>query len=50
MPFGLTNAEATFHREMHFTFKYLINKIIIIYLDDMIIFLEKREEHVKHVV
>lgn len=35
---------------MDFDFKNLINKIIVVYLDDMIIFSKHREDHVKHVV
>jgi len=38
MPFILSNARATFQRAMDHTFGDLINKIILIYLDDITIF------------
>ena len=38
MPFGLINARATFQRAMDEAFKGLINKCIVIYMDDLTIF------------
>eukprot|EP00253_Pinus_taeda_P017021 PITA_17021 len=45
MPFGLINAGATFQKEMDVAFKGLINKIIVVYLDDITVFSKKRSNH-----
>eukprot|EP00253_Pinus_taeda_P011751 PITA_11751 len=45
MPFGLINAGATFQRAMDIAFKGLINKTIVIYLDDITIFSKKISNH-----
>lgn len=49
MTFGLTNAPATFQHMMNEIFKDLAGVIVIIYLDDILIFSENEEEHVEHV-
>jgi len=46
MPFGLINAGATFQRAMDVTFKGLVGKCIIIYMDDLTVFSKRREDHV----
>ena len=38
MPFGLINVGATFQRLMHHSFADFNNKIIVMYLDDLIVF------------
>lgn len=48
MPFGLSNDGATFQRAMDHVFSDLINKIILIYLDDITIFFKIREDHFCH--
>ena len=48
MPFGLINAGATFHRAMDIDFRGLIGHSVVVYLDDVTIFLKKREEHTFH--
>ena len=45
MPFGLVNAGATFQRAMDIAFKGLINRSVVIYLDDIIVFSKKRANH-----
>ncbi|KAH9315420.1 hypothetical protein KI387_024047, partial [Taxus chinensis] len=45
MPFGLTNLGATFQRAMDTAFGELINKVILIYLDDLTVFTRMMEEH-----
>ena len=40
MPFGLINVGATFQRVMDIDFRGLLQKSVVIYLDDITIFLE----------
>jgi len=47
MPFGLINVGATFQRAMDITFKGLINKTVVIYLDDITVYSKKRGDHLK---
>eukprot|EP00253_Pinus_taeda_P015481 PITA_15481 len=47
MPFGLINAGATFQRAMDITFKGLVNKSVVIYLDDITVYSKKRRDHLK---
>lgn len=46
MPFGLINAVATFQRAMDKDFKGLINKCIVIYMDDLTIFSKYQSTHI----
>lgn len=46
IPFGLINASTTFQRAMDITFKDLIGKCIIIYMDDLTIFSKRRGDYV----
>lgn len=48
MPFGLMNVGATFQRAMDSFFKDIIYKIIIIYLDDLIVFSKDTMQHIKY--
>ena len=48
MPFGLINAGASFQRAMDINFCGLIGRIVVVYLDDAMIFSKKREEHTFH--
>jgi len=45
MPFGLLNAGATFQRAMDIVFKGMMNKTIVVYLDDITTYSEKRNNH-----
>jgi transposase InsO family protein len=45
MPFGLTNAPATFQRLMERVLRGLQWKILVLYLDDMVIFSKSFDEH-----
>ncbi|KAI5151321.1 hypothetical protein ENBRE01_2056 [Enteropsectra breve] len=47
MPFGLINAPYVFQRIMNFIFKGMIWKTVIVYLDDVLIFSESVEAHLK---
>jgi hypothetical protein len=49
MPFGLTNAPATFQSYIHNALKGLINDFVIVYLDNILIYSQSEEEHIKHV-
>lgn len=48
MPIGLINVGATFLQEMNLSCSHLKNKIIIIYLDDLIIFSKRRKKHLRY--
>ncbi|GJP43588.1 hypothetical protein CLOM_g3032 [Closterium sp. NIES-68] len=47
MPFGLTNAPSTFQLTMNGVFRDLLNKCVIMYLDDILIYSKTREQHLK---
>jgi len=48
MPFGLMNAGATFQRAMDIAFIGEKDKFVVIYLDDITIFLRSDKEHCYH--
>ncbi|CAI7816062.1 unnamed protein product [Closterium sp. NIES-54] len=47
MPFGLTNAPSTFQLTMNRVFRDLLDRCVIVYLDDILIFSETREQHLR---
>ncbi|GBP10217.1 Retrovirus-related Pol polyprotein from transposon 297 [Eumeta japonica] len=49
MPFGLKTAPATFQRLMNHVLKDYINKICLVYLDDVIIFSTSLQEHINSI-
>ena len=48
IPFGLMNAVATFQRAMDIAFVGEREKFMMIYLDDIMVFLDSYENHLKH--
>ncbi|QRV73517.1 Retrotransposable element Tf2 protein [Ceratobasidium sp. AG-Ba] len=49
MPFGLKNAPAVLQRMMNDIFRHLLGVTVVVYMDDILIFSEKEEDHAKHV-
>jgi hypothetical protein len=48
MPFGLSNTASMFTIFMNFMFHEKLNKFVIIYIDDILVYSKKVEEHAKH--
>ena len=49
LPFGLTNAPATFMSLMNQIFSEHLDKFVIVYLDDILIYSDTWEEHLRHI-
>ena len=49
MPFGVTNAPSTFQRMMNSLFKEEMDKFVLVYLDDILVFSATLQEHIEHI-
>ncbi|GBG61749.1 hypothetical protein CBR_g23263 [Chara braunii] len=48
MPFGLTNAPTMFQATMTTKFRHMLDRFVLIYLDDILLYIRSLDEHVDH--
>ena len=48
LPFGLTNAPSTFQDAMNTIFRPHLNKVVLVYLNDVLVYIRNMDERVEH--
>ncbi|KAM2989434.1 hypothetical protein FF2_003418 [Malus domestica] len=48
MPFGLTNAPAAFMRLMNEVFQQYLNRFVIVFIDDILVYSKSKADHIRH--
>ena len=49
IPFGVANAPTTFQRMMNSIFKDELDAFVLVYLDDILVFSQTLEDHIRHI-
>ena len=48
MPFGVTNAPVVFMDYMNRIFRQFLNKFVVVFIEDILIYFKTQEEHAEH--
>ncbi|KAL0157229.1 hypothetical protein M9458_048475, partial [Cirrhinus mrigala] len=49
MPFGLSNSPSVFQAMINDVFRDMLNKFVIVYIDDILVYSENLQDHIQHV-